>query len=615
MKHQTKAHRTRGRRSKGGERVERKQGKYDAVKAPVIVPGTVLTGILLCDRTPKLVPLAGGASVKVYIEGDLGECVHGDVVRAKITGRESKHIYHAKIVARLSGDADALSRTKALAAGFGLRMTFDADTLAEAQRVSAQPVSSGAGERFDFRQTMCFTIDGADAKDFDDAVGIGDAPAGLTRLYVHIADVSHYVRVDTSLDAEAYARGTSVYFPNMVLPMLPEALSNGCCSLRPDEDRYTLSCVMDVDASGTVRDRFITRGIIRSARRFTYDEVNALLQDEKTLSTCPQGEALKRLCALAHTLHRRRVERGCVDIDLPEARIAVDENGEVTDVTAPVRGESERMIEECMLLANETVARLLRERSLPALYRVHEQPDPEKIDALKRFAKKAGFLVKEIRQPVSPRMLAALLRQAEGKSVYPALAMLTMRSMQKARYDDAPLGHFALAAEDYCHFTSPIRRYPDLLVHRSIGAWLDGDAQAQKKLRMMMDEAAQRTSESEIVAMDAERAVDRMMMARWAEKHIGEEFDARVSGVTSAGFFASLDNLVEGMVPVWTLKDEFVCDEDSQCLRGVYTGARYAVGKVVRVRIAGVQQALGRIDFELMVEAQQKKEKREDEQL
>ena len=601
MKHKRQSA-ARGRGPKGRERAKKQQEtkrRQATDKAPVLSPGMVLTGILLSDRRAKLVPLAGGASVKVYIEGDLGECAHGDVVRAQITGRQGKRVYHARIAERLSGGADALSRTKALAAGFGLRMRFDAQTLEQAEQVSAQNVWASSGDRYDFRRMPCFTIDGADAKDFDDAVGVGDAPAGLTRLYVHIADVSHYVQPGTPMDAEAYARGTSVYFPNLVLPMLPEALSNGCCSLRPEEDRYTLSCVMDVDASGTVRERVITRGVIRSARRFTYDEVNALFDDEQALAACPQGEALRRLRALARTLHRRRMERGCVEIDLPEARIAVDEDGEVTDVTAPVRGEAERLIEECMLLANETVAKFLRERQLPALYRVHESPDPEKIDALKRFAKQAGFPVRDIRQPVKPSMLGALLAQAQGRDIYPVLAMLTMRSMQKARYDPAPLGHFALAAEDYCHFTSPIRRYPDLLLHRAIGAWLDGDAALQKQLRLTLDEAAQRTSECEIIAMDAERAVDKMMMARWAQGHIGEAFDARISGVTAAGFFAALENLVEGMVPVWTLRDEMTYDEDRQCLRGVHTGVRYAPGKTVRVRITGVQEALGRIDLAL----------------
>lgn len=601
MKHHKQP--SRGRGPKGRERVEKERGKYDAVKAPVLASGMVVTGILLCDRLrAKIVPLAGGASAKVYID-ELKDCVHGDIVHAKIVSREAKNVYRAEIVERLSEGTDALSRTKALAAGFSLPMTFAANVLDEAEAVSAQSVLVSQGNRHDFRRNECFTIDGADAKDFDDAVGVGDAPAGYTRLYVHIADVSHYVAPGSALDSEAYARGTSVYFPNMVLPMLPEAISNGSCSLRPGEDRYTLSCVMDVDASGAVRDYVITRGVIRSARRFTYDEVNAILADEQALAACPQGAALKRLCALSHTLHRKRTQRGCVDIDLPEAKILVDERGEVLDVKAPIRGESERLIEECMLLANETVAQFLREKSLPALYRVHEQPDPEKIDALKRFAKRAGFVTRDIRMPVQPEMLGALLAQAEGKNIYPALAMLTMRSMQKARYAAAPLGHFALAAQDYCHFTSPIRRYPDLLVHRAIGAWLDGDLTVQKQLHRQKEEAAQHTSEREIIAMDAERAVDKMMMARWAAQHLGEEFDARVSGVTSAGFFASLENLVEGMVPVWTLKDEFVCDEDSQCLRGVYTGVRYAVGKNVRVRIAGVQEALGRIDFELMVEA------------
>lgn len=601
MKGKKRGKLTRGRGVKGRERLKTTLGKREE-KRPhgaerMLTPGMLLTGMLLSDRRPKLIPLAGGSDAKVYIQGELGECAHGDIVRARVSAREGKRTYYAQILERLSTGTDALSRTRALAVGFGLHMAFDREVLAQAEQASAQPLPLGDPQREDFRRLESFTIDGADAKDFDDALSVGDAPAGLTRLYVHIADVSHYVQPGTPMDQEALTRGTSVYFPNLVLPMLPEALSNGCCSLRPGEDRLTLTCVMDVDAAGSVRAHRITPGVIRSCCRFTYDQVNALFADETALDACPQGKALARLRTLARTLNRRRLARGAVDIDLPEPKIATDAQGEVLNVTAPARGESERLIEECMLLANETVARVLREAAMPALYRVHEQPDPEKTEALKRFAKKAGFSVKGLRAPVTASMLSALLEQAKGQDLYPALAMLTMRSMQKARYDAAPLGHFALAATDYCHFTSPIRRYPDLFVHRALYALAQGDEKAQKQLRAQADEAAALSSQTEVTATDAERAVDKMMMARWASAHVGEVFDAHITGVTGSGFFAALPNLVEGMSPVWTMRDEFVFDEETLSLRGVNTGVRYTVGMRVRVRIESVQEVLGRIDL------------------
>lgn len=577
--------------------IKRPQGRERAAALP---KGAVLTGLLLNDRKPKIIPLYGAAQAKVDIVGDMEGYVHGDIVRARVLRMGNRGIYDAELIERLSTGNDAPSRMRAMAAGFGLRMEFAQEVLDAAQQASAAAVEGELASRVDYRKDEVFTIDGADAQDFDDAVAIDDAPSGMTRLSVHIADVSHYVRPGSPIEEEAYARGTSVYFPGMVLPMLPEALSNGSCSLRPGEDRLVLSCVMDVDAAGIVRAYTITRGVIRSCRRFTYDEVNALLDDPVALEGCAQGKSLARLQKLSHVLHKKRVARGAVDIDLPEAKILVDKQGEVKDIIAPARGEGERLIEECMLLANETVARHLEGHDLPALYRVHEDPDPEKIETLRKFAKKAGLDVRALRNPVKPEMMDALLVQAKEQSIYPALSMLTMRSMQKARYDKSPLGHFGLAAEDYCHFTSPIRRYPDLFVHRALGSWMDEDAALQKALRKAADAAGEQSSKTEVTATEAERTVDKMMMARWAEDHLGEVFDGVITGVSASGFFTALPNMVEGMTPVWTLRDEFVYDEGRLMLRGLHTGVKYTVGDKLRVRIDAAQPMQGRIDFALV---------------
>lgn len=599
MKKRSNAYPSRNRAQKGRKRIERTPQRTE--KNPnkmALTKGMIVTGMLLMDRRrAKLIPLYGGSSARVYIDGVTDGYSHSDIVRAKIISQAGQGIYRASLTERLGGGQSARERMQGYILGFGLHTEFSAETLAEAERVSAMPITPEVKGTEDFRQETVFTIDGADAKDFDDAVSIKSLGDGLTRLSVHIADVSHYVKINGAIEQEAYLRGTSVYFPGHVLPMLPEALSNGCCSLRPDEDRLVLSCIMDVDGDGIVRAYRIVRGIIRSCSRLTYDGVNELLA--RGDQNAPLYSELSQMAQLAGVLHEKRIARGCVDIDLPEARIHLDEDGEVLDVTAPLRGVSERMIEEFMLLANETVARKLMLEGLPALYRVHETPDPEKIDALRRFAKQAGFHVRGIKNPVKPHQMQELLDQAKDGTLYRALSMLTMRSMQKARYAREPLGHFGLAAEDYCHFTSPIRRYPDLFVHRALGAMLDGNQQLTKKLAASAPEAAQRTSACEVTAMEAERAIDKMLCARWAQAHVDESFDAVITSVIARGFFAALDNTVEGMVPVSELSGDFFLDERTLSLKSMRAGVRFTVGQKIKIKIKSVESGTNRIDFTL----------------
>ncbi len=533
----------------------------------------------------------------VALKGDLRGAQEGDLVAVRVVRWPEEGGLQAQVTEGLGRAGDVRAEMNAILHTFGLRRGFAQEVAQEAEAAAAQDIGPALAGRLDLRGTRCFTIDGADAKDFDDAVSIEREGDGW-KLGVHIADVSYYVRPGTALEREAYARGTSVYLPGLVLPMLPEALSNGSCSLNPDVDRLTLSAILSFNAQGDVRDYTLCRSVIRSCARLVYEEVNRLLDTgEAANERYAMLEAdLREMAHLSQLIRARRTARGSIDFELPEAQIDTDAAGEPTDVRARSRGVAHKMIEDFMLAANEIVARHARERELPILYRVHEAPDPDKLAA---FAQFAGILGLRAPAPeaATPLALQRLLTQAQDKPEYPAVASLLLRSMQKAAYDPRPLGHFGLAAKDYCHFTSPIRRYPDLFTHRVLARSFEGGDTAA--LRGSTQAAAAQASERERNAMEAEREADRMMMARYMSRHIGEVFDATVTGVVEWGFFATLDNTVEGLVHVRTLEDYFQFDERSQCLIGERTGVRYRIGQKVRVRVESVDTQMYQINFVL----------------
>ena len=538
-------------------------------------------------RLPEAVALTGG----------LDALQEGDLVAVRVVRWPEEGGLQAQVTEGLGRAGDVRGEMNAILHTFGLRRGFAQEVLQEAERAAAQDIGPALAGRLDLRGARCFTIDGADAKDFDDAVSIEREGDGW-RLGVHIADVSHYVRPGTALEREAYARGTSVYLPGVVLPMLPEALSNGSCSLNPDVDRLTLSAILSFDAQGEVRDYRLCRSVIRSCARLVYEDVNRLLETGEAANAryaMLEGD-LREMARLSERIRTRRTARGSIDFELPEAQIDTDAAGEPTDVRARSRGVAHKMIEDFMLAANEIVARHARERELPILYRVHEAPDPDKLASFAQFAGSLGLRV-PASEDATPLALQRLLAQAQDRPEYPAVASLLLRSMQKAAYDPRPLGHFGLAAKDYCHFTSPIRRYPDLFTHRVLARSFEGGDMAA--LRGSAQAAAAQASERERNAMEAEREADRMMMARYMSGHIGETFDATVTGVVEWGFFATLDNTVEGLVHVRTLEDYFTFNERSQCLIGERTGVRYRIGQKVRVRVESVDTQMYQINFVL----------------
>ena len=478
----------------------------------------------------------------------------------------------------------------------------------EAQRQAGGLKAPNADEltdRRDYRRALTITIDGADAKDLDDAVSLEMAD-GRYRLGVHIADVSHYVKCGSPIDNEAYKRGTSVYFPDRVLPMLPNELSNGLCSLNPNEDKLTLSCIMDIDSQGRVVHHGIAKSVIRSNHRMTYDEVNAIFAGDRELAE-KYSDVLLMLEDMRHLkdiLRAKRQRRGAIDFDLPEADIQLDENGRAVDVSLHVRGEANMMIEEFMLSANETVAKEGVEKGLPLMYRVHEAPDPERIKELNAFLHTLGFCIDNA-ENVKPADVRKMLINAAGSPEERVINNVTLRAMTKARYSPDCDGHFGLAAKYYCHFTSPIRRYPDLLVHRALNELLEGrlDEESQRRWKAYLPGASDQCSDREVTATEAERAADDLKKCEYMAQHIGEEYQGVISGVTQGGFFVEIGNTVEGRVRAETLSgDRYEWDEKGYRLVGRFTGSQYRLGDEIRVRAVSADMATYRIEFELIGE-------------
>ena len=450
--------------------------------------------------------------------------------------------------------------------------------------------------RLDLRDKTIITIDGASSKDLDDAVSL-EREGDNWVLGVHIADVSHYVTPGSPLDAEAFHRGTSVYFADQVVPMLPVELSNGICSLNQGVDRLTLSCIMTMDRQGTVLDHKIVPSVINSTERMTYGDCNSLLAGGD-----PELEAryahilpmLRDMATLAAALEKSRRLRGGLDLESRESYILCDEEGTPVDILSRSPGVSEGLIESFMLAANETVAKHLFDLKFPAVYRVHEKPTAEKGEGLKAMLSPLGLSLPQM----DNFSLQKVLKAVEGKPEAPAVNMMVLRSLMKARYATEDLGHFGLAAPHYCHFTSPIRRYPDLMVHRCLHALWDG--KGEKGLAAACAQAAEQSSQREVAAQTAERDIEKLYFAEYMHAHLGESFPAAVSGVTRFGLFAALESGVEGLIPVETLpEDDYVYDAVSMTLSGERTGAVYSFGTALTVVCVAADPGTGRVDFRL----------------
>ena len=490
---------------------------------------------------------------------------------------------------------------------YGLPEEFPKKVLSYAEGIEEEIPEKEYKRRHDIRDLRMVTIDGEDAKDLDDAVSIERLDGGKFRLGVHIADVTHYVKENNPLDKEALKRATSVYLIDRVIPMLPRKLSNGICSLNPKVDRLALSCFMVIDSKGKVIQHEIEETVIKTNERMTYTDVTKILEenDEELIKRydylVDDFKAMEELCTI---LRQKRLRRGAIDFNFEESKIILNELGKPIDIKPYDRAISNRMIEEFMLVCNETIAEHMYWTNLPFVYRIHEEPDEEKLEKFKEFAYNLGYVIRW-GQDTHPRALQDVLDKVKGKKEETVVSTLLLRSMMQAKYSPECVGHFGLAAKYYCHFTSPIRRYPDLQIHRIIKEQINGkiDEKRITKLSGIVEVASKQSSEMERVAQEAEREVDDLKKAEYMQERIGEEFEAIISSVTSFGLFAELPNTIEGLIHITALDDDYyIYDEAHLCLIGERTKKVYKLGDEVKVRCSRVDIDNREVYFDLIEE-------------
>ncbi|EKI4592662.1 ribonuclease R [Staphylococcus pseudintermedius] len=489
----------------------------------------------------------------------------------------------------------------------GIEIEFPDDVLKEAENVPETIQPDELKGRRDLRDELTITIDGADAKDLDDAIAVKKLDNGNTELTVSIADVSYYVTEGSALDREAYDRATSVYLVDRVIPMIPHRLSNGICSLNPEVDRLAMSCRMEIDAQGQVVKHEIFESVIHSNARMTYDAVNRIITD-KDAATRAQYPEIVPMLDLAQTLSQQliamRKKRGEIDFDIKEAKVIVNEEGIPKEVVTRERGEGERLIESFMLIANETVAEHFNQMEVPFIYRIHEQPKSERLRQFFDFITNFGIMVKGTGEDIHPSTLQNIHEEIAGRPEDMVISTMMLRSMQQARYDADNLGHFGLAADYYTHFTSPIRRYPDLIVHRLVRKYLiekSMDGRAMHEWEEKLPQIAEHTSNRERRAIDAERDTDELKKAEFMIQHIGDEFEGVISSVANFGMFVELPNTIEGMVNMQNMSDDYYhFDERQMALIGERKAKVYRIGDVVKVKVIHVDVDERQIDFQIV---------------
>ena len=533
-------------------------------------------------------------------------CVEGHKVLAKLTKKIDNKTYKADCLKILGHKDDAGIDILSIAYKYGIFDEFSKEAEEELNNIPEEVLESELTGRTDLTSKMIFTIDGADTKDIDDAISL-EIKDNIYTLGVHIADVSHYVLENTALGDEAYSRGTSSYLADTVIPMLPHKLSNGICSLNEGVIRLTMSCVMDINQNGDIINYDIFPSFIKSRKKMTYDNVNEILENNKI----PKGyeeyaETLKKMHELATILRKKKVSRGYIEFDIPEAKIIQDENGKAIDIKKRVQRSGEALIEDFMIAANETVATHISNMELPFIYRVHDLPNNDKIEDFLNLVKALGYNIKTNVKEITPKTMQKLLEELKDKKEFYILSTLLLRSMKKAVYSKTNIGHFGLASKNYTHFTSPIRRFPDLTVHRLLKKYLiekDYSISTINYLENSLVEIADHSSERELASTNAERDVNDMKMAEYMESHIGGEYDGIISSVTSFGFFVELPNLVEGLVHISTIKgDYYEYVPELLSLIGKSTKKTYRIGDKIKVKVINASKETAQIDFEIVGE-------------
>lgn len=534
--------------------------------------------------------------------------VSGHKVVVEITdyGKEGRKP-EGKVVEIIGHINDPGTDIMSIVKAYDLPVEFSEKIMHQVENVSNEVSTADMAGRMDFRDWQTVTIDGEDAKDLDDAITLTKEGDNY-KLGVHIADVSNYVQEHSALDVEALSRGTSVYLVDRVIPMLPHKLSNGICSLNAGENRLTLSCVMTIDAKGNVIDHTIAESVIKVDRRMSYTSVKKILEDHdeneirEYEELVPMFELMQELAAI---LRKKRMKRGSIDFDFPETKIVLDDKGKPVEIKPYERNVATKIIEDFMLIANETVAQDYFWQELPFVYRTHDNPDTEKIKKLSTFINNFGYSIHIGQDEVHPKELQKLLQKIDGTPEEALISRLTLRSMKQAKYTTMSTGHFGLATPYYCHFTSPIRRYPDLQIHRIIKDNLRGRMNAKKieHYDKILPEVAKHSSEMERRADEAERETDKLKKVEYMSERIGEVFEGVISGVTEWGFYVELPNTVEGLVHVTTLVDDyFHYNESTYELVGEVTNIRYKLGQRVHVMVTGTDKILRTIDFRVVRE-------------
>lgn len=580
-----------------------KKGRFEGTVIRVLQRGTTkIVGIYSDGRTSGLViPEDDRLPFSVEVANEFSsDARNGDAVVVKVIDyRGDGRNPSGEIIEILGDPADLQVQTDITIRNFDLPHEFSEQVAQEVEKYSSEIKLEP--QRRDLREILHVTIDGEDARDFDDAVAIEKTRSGF-RLYVSIADVSHYVKPGTSLDKEAYERGTSVYFPNRVVPMLPERLSNNLCSLVPKENRYAFTAILDFDESGKRTGKTFCKSVIKSMHRLTYTKVFKMLVEQDQELRKEYADIQKVLVwmgALAEKLEDRRMQRGSIGFELPEAQIELGPDNTVTAVRRRERNAAHKLIEEFMLAANEAVAETFTKENMPALYRVHEAPDPEHIEEFSSFAKTMGLILPKGNG--SPAWFGKVLKSVVGKPQEYIVNNLLLRSMKQACYAEKNVGHFGLAAQNYTHFTSPIRRYPDLMVHRALENLLSASEQQEKpsKGARPLAEAGEFLSKRERLAIDAEREMMDRLKVRFMEKKIGETYEGIISGVSSFGLFVELlDFFISGAIPLTELTDDYYeIDEKNHRLIGRVTNKVYQMGNVISVRVYSVDVRRRRVNF------------------
>ena len=536
-------------------------------------------------------------------EDDADGVVPGHKVVVKVENKISKsNYYQGKIIRILGHKDDPGVDILSIAARYQINDMFPDGVIEELKSIPDEVSKNELKGRRDLTNEVIFTIDGDDTKDIDDAISIKKLDNGNYLLGVHIADVSHYVKESTALGDEAYLRGTSSYLANTVIPMLPHQLSNGICSLNPNVIRLTISCVMEIDDKGKLVDSEIFESYIKSRKQMTYKNVNKILNE----NVIPDGyeefvSDLRLMEELSKIIRKHKIEKGYLDFDIPEPKIITDKEGKAIDIQKRIQDTGENLIEDFMIMANETVASTISYMELPFIYRVHGLPDEEKIRSFLSFVNILGYKVNANLKNITPKTIQNILSQLKDKQEYNILSSMLLRSMQKAVYDSINIGHFGLASKFYTHFTSPIRRFPDLTVHRLLRTYLFNhniDNQVVDYYSSTLPEVAKHSSEREMAATQCERDVDDMKMAEYMESHIGEIYKGVISTVTNYGIYVELPNLVEGMIKLDELDDDYYFyDESTFSLVGKRTKRRYMLGDKIEIIVDGVIKEKGLINF------------------